>query len=122
MTDADWLGKVQRRNVRRGKPHQGEESLRIGWRYLENRFAILFLSNLGTGDCAEVWLQQQREDEVGVAEQGCHRIIYPAKDDVHVNVDVSRHLSLFFPPPTPLRTSFPNLAANLYLQYGQHNQ
>ena len=68
MTDADWLGKVQRRNVRRGKPHQGEESLRFGWRYLEKGFAILSLSNLGTGDCAEVWLQQQREDEVGVAE------------------------------------------------------
>ena len=31
---ADWLGKVQRRNERRGKPHQGEVSVRIGWRYL----------------------------------------------------------------------------------------
>ena len=54
MTDTDWLGKVQRRNVRRGKLHQGEESIRTGWRYLGKAFAILFLSNFGTGDFIEV--------------------------------------------------------------------
>jgi hypothetical protein len=34
MADPDGLGKVKRRNVRRGKPHQGEESVRIEWRDL----------------------------------------------------------------------------------------
>ena len=71
MTDADWPGKLEWRNVGQRKPHQGISRYRLGGGTLEKHFPMLFLSNFGIGVCVEVGtgVQRQREDGVGVAER-----------------------------------------------------